>query len=362
MKVSYNNDIITLSPSLKVTASSPYEFTNTVVSFTIPSGLVYVSSNPEQGTYIASQKKWSVGTVPGNSTVNMFDFKLKVTNINNAPFTVTAVVTANELDNNSSNNEQTWIIEADTCAPAAGANPDISSCLCGSVATNDTICNKGITEWRLNTDSVENGTIESWNTLTGEYNVKQVDDSKNTTFTYNMYCVQGANEYLIAQNIPVIIRASIADKKVYDHKICRKGYEDLSAEDILVLQEQHEGVVISDFCWDVLINSNGEVTSGQPLNCNPEKDTKVTHQKLSTNYNPAQPSLGITFPTDPEKGDILIASFNDASVYYTYNGFSWIPSVSNFVVPTQIQVTGIEPNRKVVLTLSNGNTIESNIF
>lgn len=366
MKVSYNGNVVTLSPDIVIQNVQPYPNTNVTVTFTIPAGLTYSTSTPSQGSYNPNTKVWTIGTIEGNKTASLRSFKLIVNNINTAPYTVTATVAGDSVDNNLGDNVWSWTIEADTCAPAAGANPYISSCLCGTLNTPETttICSKGVTEWRLNPLSVTNGTVQFWDELTGEHDFQYIDPSQNITFTWNLYCVEGVNEYLIAQNVSGTIRAQIANKEVFDHKRYIRSYAELSPSDILTLQEQEENedVVIADFCWDVLVNSNGDVTSGTPLNCDPEKNTKVIHQVMLVDYNPAQPSLGLTFPSSPEKGDMLIVSFTNASVYYTYSGVSWVPTVSYFVVPIEVEVTGLEPNRRVVITLSNGNTIQSNLF
>lgn len=364
MKVSYNNDIVTLDPNLKVTNKQPHANNNVKVTFTIPSGLTYVSSSPTKGTWSNSTKIWTIGTLAGNEEAIIKDFKLKVTNINNAPFSVTAVVSGDSTDNNSGNNTYSWLIEADTCAPAAGANPYISSCLCGTLNTTETttVCSKGVTEWRLNPLSVTNGTVHSWDELTGEHDFQYIDDSQNITFTWNLYCVQGANEYLIAQNVPGTIRASIADKSVYDHVLLKRSYAELSAADILVLQEQHPGVILQDFCWEVIVNSNGDVTSGQPLNCDPEKNTKVTQQRLVANYIAQTPSAGVTFPENPEKGDMHIVNYANGTAYFQFNEVSWVPSFDNKGLVAAINVTGAPGNQIITMTLANGQIITSNTF
>lgn len=358
MKVSYNNDIITLTPDLKVQADSPYPYDNAVVTFTIPTGLSYVSSSPTKGTYDKTQKKWIIGTVNGNSTESIKDFKLKVTNINNAPFTITATLTANGVDNNSSNNTFSWTIEADTCAPAAGANPDISSCLCGSVGTNDTRCTKGDTEWRINQGSITNGELRSWNITNGDYEFSYKNDpSLPITFTYDLYCVQGASEYLIAQNVPVTIRPQITDKKAFNHTRLKMSYDELSEADKTVLSEQYPDIDIQDFCWAVLKNSHNEVTSGEPQICDSGIDNKTTFQSLPILFLPQSPNTDVSLPENPEELDLHIVKYPNAVVFYTYNGVTWVRS--DFAPRILNGDVEVDSNTKTVtLGILNGNDIE----
>lgn len=366
MKVSYNNDIITLSPNLKVKNNQPHNNENVKVVFTIPSGLVFVSNNPTKGSYSNSTKTWTIGTLAGNEEVFLKDFKLKVTNINNAPFTVTATVSGDSTDNDSGNNTYSWLIESDTCAPAAGANSDISSCLCGSVATNDTPCTKGVTEWRLNPLSVVNGQMMSWDELTGEYNFKYIDNSKDITFTYNLYCVQGVNEYLIAQNVPVVIRASVVDKRPYDHTFVYKECADLTVNELNFIQEKYPTLTPCDFCWKLLLNGDEQVTYAEATNCDPEESTKVTHQHIAVNYNNLTPGVGVELPNEHQVGDIHIVTYPNATVYFKSNGLTYTPtvhyqnSISTIVVEDVVgQPVG---TKRIVITMTSGQVTTSNNF
>jgi len=144
--------------------------------------------------------------------------------------------------------------------------------------------------------------------------------------------------------------------------LLKRSYAELSAADILVLQELHPGVVLADFCWEVLVNSNGDVTSGQPLNCDPENSTKVTQQRLVANYIAQTPSAGVIFPEEPEKGDMHIVNYGNGTAYFQFNEVSWVPSFDNKGLVASIVVNGAPGSQVITITLANGQIITSNTF
>ena len=360
MKVSQNNDIIQLTPNLVVQNTKSYEDTNVVVTFTIPTGLKYVSSTPDQGTYNATTKKWTVGTLAGKSSSALKSFKLRVTNIDLAPFTVNALVAGSAVDPNPGNNGISWVIEADTCAPSAGTTSGISSCLCGTVSKETTICDKGVTEWRLDTNSITNGVMKSWDITTGNYNLQYIDPTKDITFKYSLFCVQGVDNYLIASGVNYTVRAGFAKSSI-NHTISNLRTDQMTAGDIEVLQLQHPSIDVSEYCWNVIKNQDGFVTSGVALDCEKISCTKTTFQNIVINFVPATPQVGIVFPEDPNAGDIHIVTYANGTMYLTYSGLNWGRVFREDIAPTELTVTGTSPNKVLNLRLSNGQILTTNL-
>jgi len=343
-----------------ITNDSPYVNTNVTASLVFGAGLSIKSTTQTKGTFNIGAKTLTIGTMQPNEVVTLtVDFKL--TNANNAPFSVTFDVTGTSEDNNLVNNTSTFSLTVDACAPAAGAVADTSSCLCGSVGTNDTKCAKGITEWRINNPSITNGVLRTWDVLTGNYEFAYDNDPATAiTFTYDLFCVQGVNEFLIAQNVPVTIRPQITDRKAFNHTTEKLSFADLTLDDVAVLQAQYPDLVISDYCWDVIKNSHGEVTSGHPLLCDSAIDNKTSYQSIADNFLPQSPNIGVVLPEDPETDDLHIVRYPNAVVFYVFNGTTW--SRSDFAprILTGTVTTSVI-DKTITLGVINGNDIEIDI-
>jgi len=360
MKVSQNNDIVQLTPNLFVTNERSYQDTNVKVNFQIPVGLQYVSSSPDKGTYNATTKRWTIGTMAGKEVSSLKAFRLRVVNISLAPFTVIATVVGDATDPNLLNNSFTWLIQADTCAPAAGTSAGISSCLCGTVSKETTVCSKGVTEWRLNALSVVNGTLKSWDITTGDYSFEYIDPTKNITFTYGLYCIQGVDEYIIAGAVNYTIRKSFIKSSI-DHTISNLTTTQMTLGDRAVLQLQYPDIDVTEYCWNVIKNEDGFVTSGVPLECEKETCTKTTYQNINIAYVSTTPQVGVVFPISPTTGDIHIVTFPNGTMYLTSNGINWTRVFHTDVAPTEIFLTGASPNKVLNLRLNNGVILTTNL-
>jgi len=360
MKVSQNNDIIQLTPNLCVTNTKSYQDTNVVVTFQIPTGLKYVSSTPDKGTYNATTKKWTIGTMGGKETLCIKALKLKVTNIDSAPFTVIATVAGDATDPDSGNNTFSWVIEADTCAPAAGTSPGISSCLCGTVSKETTVCSKGDTEWRIDPLSIVNGEMKSWDIATGDYNFQYIDPTKDITFTYGLYCVQGVDEYLIASAVNYTIRKSFV-KSTIDHTISNLTTAQMTVDDIATLQAQYPDIDPTEYCWNVIKNEDGQVTSGVALDCEKQFCSKTSYQNILVPYVSTTPQVGVVFPENPNSGDVHIVTYPNGTMYLTSNGINWTRFFKVDVAPTEIYITGTSPNKVLNLRLNNGTILTTNL-
>jgi uncharacterized repeat protein (TIGR01451 family) len=166
---------------------------NVVVQVNITNGLQYVSHIAPSGTtFNTTTGVWTIGTL-GVGPANKKELKIttRVLDLAEAPFTLTATISGTNVDPVSGNNTFTDTVGLTACPPAAGAVNDDNACLCGSVATNDTICSHGTTTWILNEDSVTNGVVIYWNEETGEYQSVFDDPTLPITFEYSIWCDAG---------------------------------------------------------------------------------------------------------------------------------------------------------------------------
>lgn len=335
--ITQNGDIVQSNFSIK--NNSIYADSNVQVQFTIPTGLVLhnysVLSNG--GSFNTTTKLWSIGNLNGLETTQIVLF-LKVVDITLAPFTVSGTVTS---QNDPTPSSIANIIETTTCPPSAGANPDTSGCLCGSVATNDTVCTSGTTEWRLNIPSITNSTSPyTWNELTGQYAFIPDDNSLPITFTYDLYCVKGVSEYLIQQSVPVTITKQIKDKTPYNHIIEGAEIADLTGPEIAILAAQYPTIDVNDYYWKVLRNGDGVLTSGFPIDCNSDYDNKTTVETIAANYSGGTPYTGVTFPVSPQNSDVHIVLYNNGITFFTFN-VNWVPQFKlKSKIVTAVAVSG----------------------
>lgn len=336
--VQYNGDLITWSiPASNLT---PNDVNNFVVVDVASAGTQYVSHTVSKGTYSPTTGIWTIGTVAGNTT-EYLKITVKVVNISLAPFTNTATATADGFDPNLSDNTFTQIVEAGTCPPAGGSTAFTSGCLCVDLADNTTKCTKGVTEWRLIPSSVVNSVSWVFDKLTGQASFTPVDPTKPVTFEYDVFCVIGVDEFQVSCRVEHTIRPQLEDKSIFDHTISYVKITDLTPADIAVLQSQNPDLVVADYCWQVIKNANGVVTSGIPLDCDPAIDNRTflicTAAPCTNTPCPDCPIL--TLPADvqaqiladtpgysPEKGDVVYIQHPNATSIYTFNGSGWIKS------------------------------------
>lgn len=264
-----------ISPNLIKEIGAPVVWTITVtngkvansnvhVDLTIPSKFTVDSITSTKG--ILGGTVWTIGSM----TVDEVSKMILVLNLNETPegfeedFEFKALVTGT-VDTILTNNEliDNVTYRAFTESPLAGAEEDKTSCLCVDVSTNDTLCTQGCTEWRFNTISLVNGIKNEWDILTGKGSFTVIDPTENITFTYNLYCTQGDEEYLIQQNVPVTIYPQLSDKEVFDHSLIKVLGGDLTLGMIAVLEAQYPTIDdVTVFDWIILINNDGDILSG----------------------------------------------------------------------------------------------------
>lgn len=237
------------------------------VDLTIPVEFLINSVTSTKGTLAGTV--WTIGSMSVNEVAKL----ILVIDLNTPPqgfnetFNFVAEVTGT-VDTLLTNNilTDTVTYSAFTETPMAGAEADLTSCLCVDVSTNDTLCTQGCTEWRFNTLSLVNGIKNSWDVLTGQGSFTAIDPTENITFTYDLYCTQGEDEYLIQQNVPVTIYPQLSDKEVFDHSLIKVLGGDLTLGMTTVLEAQYPTINdVSVFDWIILTNNDGDILSGVPF-------------------------------------------------------------------------------------------------
>ena len=218
-----------------------------------------------------------------------------------------------------------------------------------------------MSEWRLNTLSVTNSTAPfEWDELTGKGWFVPDDNTLPITGTYDLYCVDGVNEFLIQQAVPFTISKQLKDKTPYNHTRAIEKYADISVEDRGVIQTLNPSLDISLYCWDVIRNGDGDITSALPLNCDPTQATSVTYQNLVQTWDPGDPVLNVVFPTNPEEGDIHIVTYTNGTVYHVWDGSVWNRTFSTKnIYPVSMTVTGTS-TKTITITMSDTSTITAN--
>lgn len=189
-----------------ITNDGPDANTNVKVQDALAPGLAYQSYTltPTKGTFSTSTGLWTVGTHPVGA-VYQLTIKYKVVDITLATnessaygFQLSAVISGDNIDPNDVNNTLTAFVGITTCPPSAGAVDDLNSCYCGSVATNDTVCSHGTTEFRITLGSLVNlDAAFGMDSSTGEYNAngKILNLFEQASFTYSIWCIVNGEEF-----------------------------------------------------------------------------------------------------------------------------------------------------------------------
>lgn len=336
--VSYNGESIIWK--IPVTNLSPFPNTNVIVSDVMSGGMQYASHTVTKGTFDPLTGVWTVGDMSGESTETL-TITVVVTDITQAPFTNTATVTGSLIEANTLDNSFTQTVTVENCPPTGAGLPDFTGCLCIDVSLNDTKCTKGVTEWRLIPSSVTNSTSYHWDQLTGKGSFTPIDPTLPITGAYDLFCVQGTSITQISCNVLFTIYPQLEDKSIFDHTISHVKITDLTPADIAVLQSQNPDLVVADYCWQVVKNANGVVTSGIPLDCDPAIDNRtfLICTAVPCTNTPCPDCPILTLPADvqaqiladtpgysPEKGDVVYIQHPNATSIYTFNGSGWIKS------------------------------------
>lgn len=245
--------------------NGPTVNTNVSVALNIPSDFQIQSTNTVNGT--VSGLTWNIGTMNPNITAKLIVVLTLAVTPSSFTEHYTFTATVSGLDTVLTNNVLTDYVDYQliTPQPLGGANPDFSSCLCIDVSLNDTPCSQGITEWRLNESSIVNGILQSWDKFTGKGSFTPIDPTKPITFTYDLFCVQGSDEYEVSCDVEGTIYPQLSNLNVFNHTIEQINGTSLDAPTTAVLTAQYPTLDLSLYTWNVLYNANGEPTSGVPL-------------------------------------------------------------------------------------------------
>ena len=339
--VSYNGESIIWK--IPVTNLSPFPNTNVIVSDVMSGGTQYASHTVTKGTFDPLTGVWTVGDMSGESTETL-TITVVVTDITQAPFTNTATVTGSLIEVNTLDNTFTQTVTVENCPPTGAGLPDFTGCLCIDVSINDTKCTKGVTEWRLIPSSVTNSTSYHWDQLTGRGSFTPIDPTLPITGAYDLFCVQGTSITQISCNVSFTIYPQLENKSIFDHTIDHVEGASLTPAEVALLgaQDDYQGLTaaqIQAYCWTVLRNGDGVITSGIALDCDEKQDTRTffecTEFDCDGGPNPCPACPQGSLPSDvltainnyadyiPEIGDTILVQHPNALSAYRWTGITW---------------------------------------
>lgn len=179
--------------------------TNVTLTVTIPAGLSYVEHDlsGSQGVYNPSTDVWTIGDIPAQES-RAITITFNVEDIDLAPYSIVGVVAGDNTDPDMADNTITATINADTTSPVAGAIDNTNGCICGYIGYNDTLCNKGITEFREEPSSLVNIDTIDMTPETGRFAVTLVDPTLEASFEYSIWCIEGVDENEVSKAIHTI--------------------------------------------------------------------------------------------------------------------------------------------------------------
>lgn len=334
--MNYNQNGDQFYYNITVRNDSAYTDSNIALTIaSIPAGISFVRSELTQGSYNPVTRVWSIPSLPGK-TVTSMKLWFEVLNTTLGPFTINYSMTGTLIDNSPSNNSGSLTATQTICTPDAGGNPDITSCLCIDVSSNDTSCTFGSTEWRLNPLTLVNGELQYWDEDTGQGGFTPIDPTLNITGTYDLWCVRGVEQFLKSSGVLFTIKPQLKNKNIFDHTISKVPFAQLSIEDKATLQLQYPTLILANWCWRVIRNGDGILTSGENVDCSDATDTKTFFFCTATSCTtPLQPCPCPTdeLPVDitaqlpvgysPEVGDTIYMQHPNAYSTWSFDGFLW---------------------------------------
>lgn len=346
--VQYTGQIFTFR--IKAVNNSPVENTNIIVTLVqtsagIGPGVSFAYSYAQQGVYDHDTLTWSVGTLPGNSVRELI-LKLKVDDITKAPFTTVATVTGTNPDGNPLNNVKTYIAEFSTLPPVGGAIEDYGG-LVIDVSKNDTLPTQGTPEWRLNLASVTNSVSYEWDPLTGIGIFTPVDPTVPVTGTYVLWTVVGVNEYALSGATAFTLLPTLENKNVFDHKLFGIEGSTLTLDEIAILNIQYptlNTLDIQGYCWNIIRNANGVLTSGIPYKCNVKQDTRTHHFVSAVDINIVSTALPVDVVAYlaglaeyvSQEGDAVHVKHPNGESIFGFNGTVWARTWYKHTISKQV--------------------------
>lgn len=216
MEVSKIGDKITWNISF--TNNGPEVERNAKLTDTLPAGLAYVTHSISKGTFDKNTGVATIGYMAVGETVTL-KLTYIVEDIGEAVeypegsgemgFLNTVVVSGDNVDPNNVNNTTSQFTAITTCPPSAGALGNASACLCGDLSIKDTLCDRGITEYRIKPASRNNiGAGFSIN-VDGTYNALGfiLNPYEAASFEYSIWCIVGDDEFETSGPALVVIPA-----------------------------------------------------------------------------------------------------------------------------------------------------------
>jgi len=301
------------------------------VSISPANGLMPVTYIADKGVFNFTTGIWQVGELlPGE--IRWLKIVTSVADIGLAPFTLTSTITGSGIDPNNVNNTKVQTVTSVVTSATAGAIDDPNSCYCGDVSLNDTICNFGTTEWVLDPTTVVNSDVYTWDNSTGKYRFTPVSLTQDITASYSIWC----GDVEISGPATLTIPALIDSVTQFNHTVVNKTFAELSDGDKGVLEAQYPGTDLEGFCWTLLYNGGGDPTSGIPLNCKEEQDTRTFFVCVETPCTPedgdcpcaladlpAGVEAALPVGYSPEKGDTIVVKHPGAESIWVFNGTSY---------------------------------------
>ena len=227
-------------------------------------GLQVETWNAQKGTFDVLSGIWTIGTLQPGET-QYLKLVTKVVDIDLAPFTITSIISGDQIDSNNLNNTKVQTVTYSHVPPTAGANDDVHQPSHIDVSLNDQACSYGVTEWRLNVGSLTNTTNYVWDKDTGQGHFIHIDPTKPITGSYSIWCDPGTGFVEIACGANFSIDPLYDNHNIFDFIIYQVDGSALTGEEIGILTSQYPGYVLADYTWNMLKNSQGEVTSGVPI-------------------------------------------------------------------------------------------------
>lgn len=323
--------------NIVVSNLSSYTDTNivTVITGGLPAGLAFDHVEKTQGTFNSGTLTWTIPSMPGKSTTSL-KLWVTVTDVSEGPFSITYTTNGTLNDPNLADNTKTLTATQSNCAPDAGGIDDFTSCLCLNVAANDTPCTFGTTKWVLDEASVVNGVKQYWDENTGEAGFTPIDPTLPITGKYDIECIVGVDTFTKSCGVDFTIYPQLDNKNIFDHTIETVPYSALSPQQIVTLSAQYPALSLSEYCWRVLKNGDGVTTSGEPVDCDEEIDTRTFFFCSESNCTPEDedcPCATTDLPADvvsqlpvgydEEKGDTIVIYHANAMSIWTWGGSSW---------------------------------------
>lgn len=341
--IAYNGNITTWW--IPATNLSALTATGVVSTLTIDpaNGLKVITWETANGTFNKTTGVWTIGTLAPGTTV-WLKLVTQVIDIGLAPFELTYVLSGSNIDPNNVNNEGSQTLTSVVGAATAAAIDDPNSCNCVDVSLNDTACNVGVTEWRLNVPSLTNVASYTWDVTTGKGKFIPTSPFVDSTFTYTIWCDTGSGFVQTSGPALVTITAMFDSVAPWNHSSDVVEYSELSVEDIAYIETipKYTAITIADYCWRTLRNADGTLVSAEAVECTGQQDTRHFYFCSENECDPTPPTCtscpNNQLPADaiaylatidnyvPEIGDTIKVQFTDAYSYYTYETLGWTRS------------------------------------